>query len=389
MSDTGTTVDRRNDLDWVRILAVLLLIPFHSARVFDVFDPFYVKNGELSPGLSGVVAFLSIWQMPLLFLIAGASTWFALGHRSGRQYAGERLKRLMIPFVFGTLVIVPPQMYLALLHRSSTTASYLEYYPQFFQLRPLDMPDYTGIGFSWAHLWFILYLFVISLIALPLLLGLKRGMGRATLSRVAGFLTKGRALFLLALPFVLVADLQILEKPFFLYLLLFIYGFVLASDDRYRRALMKSRGAALALAVIGTSIIFVVYLSGVQFVDDSPEDVLFYIVRNFTLWFWLMALLGFGHRYLNTDNRLLRYAREGAYPFYLLHQTVIIAVAFFVVQWNVAVLPKYLVIVVVSLAATVAIYDLLVRRTNLTRVLLGMKPRPRPDGRHGLTEQRG
>ncbi len=128
MSRSSATAERRIDLDWLRIVAVLLLIPFHGARVFDIFTPFYVKNAELSPWLSyAVVAFLNAWQMPLLFLIAGASTWYALGSRGGGRYVGERLKRLLVPFVFGTLVIVPPQMYLALLHRVQTTASYLGY----------------------------------------------------------------------------------------------------------------------------------------------------------------------------------------------------------------------------------------------------------------------
>ena len=153
MSKSGAAFERRNDLDWVRILAVLLLIPFHTARIFDTLEPFYVKNTGLSTGVTYIVViFLNKWHMPILFLVAGASTWFAMRARSSGQYIVERLKRLMIPFIFGTLVIVPPQMYFALLHRASTSASSLEYYPTFFQIRPPLMPDYTGIGFTWAHL---------------------------------------------------------------------------------------------------------------------------------------------------------------------------------------------------------------------------------------------
>lgn len=379
MAITGTAPERRNDLDWMRILAVLLLIPFHSARIFDVFEPFYVKNADLSPWLSGtIVGFLSTWQMQLLFLIAGASTWYALGHRSGGQYMGERLRRLMIPFVFGTLVIVPPQMYLALLFRSSTNASYLEYYPRFFQLRPFDIPDYTGIGFSWAHLWFILDLFVISLIALPLLLKLRSGSGRGILSWWGRFTDRGRAIFLLAIPFLLVGDLPEVDgKPFFTYLLVFIYGFVLMSDGGFQRALERNKEAALVLGIATMSVIYGVYLSGTQFADNSIEDVSLFIVRNCNLWFWLVALLGFGQKYLNADNGVLRYAREAAYPFYVLHQTVIVWIGFYVVQWNADALLKFLVIAAGSLIATVGIYDLLVRRTNMTRFLFGMKPRAR------------
>jgi glucan biosynthesis protein C len=199
MGDRGVGFQRRNDIDWVRILAVFLLIPFHTARIFDTFEPFYVKNQELSPWLSyAVVAFLSKWQMPLLFFLAGASTWYSLTKRSGLRYAGERLKRLMVPFIFGTLVIVPPQMYFALLHHGNTPSSYLAYYPTFFRIRPAGMSDYTGVGFTWAHLWFILNLFVIALAALPVFLVMKK---RAAVRVGKGFsplMTKGPAIFLFA-----------------------------------------------------------------------------------------------------------------------------------------------------------------------------------------------
>lgn len=123
----------------------------------------------------------------------------------------------MIPFVFGTLVIVPPQMYFALLHRSSTSASYLEYYHTFFQLRPPGMPDYTGVGFTWGHLWFILNLFVISLIALPLLLSLKTKTGQRITGGLAGFMGRGPAILLLAIPFPFVLLIPEVDgKPFFM-----------------------------------------------------------------------------------------------------------------------------------------------------------------------------
>jgi fucose 4-O-acetylase-like acetyltransferase len=106
MVENAAVKERRNDLDWVRVLAVLLLVPFHAARIFDIFETFYVKNDTLSPWLSHIVVFfLNKWHMPLLFLLAGASSWYALRFRSGARYLGERLKRLPVPFVFGTLVL--------------------------------------------------------------------------------------------------------------------------------------------------------------------------------------------------------------------------------------------------------------------------------------------
>lgn len=92
-----TPAVRRHDLDWLRVLAVLLLIPFHSARVFDVWDDFYVKNADRSEGLTwGVIGLLEPWHMALLFVLAGAASWYALGHRTSGGYLGERFHRLLI-----------------------------------------------------------------------------------------------------------------------------------------------------------------------------------------------------------------------------------------------------------------------------------------------------
>ena len=373
-------LERRNDLDWVRILAVLLLIPFHTARIFDIFEDFYVKNAVLSAGLSYVVVeFLNKWQMALLFLIAGASTWYAMRSRSGGQYALERLKRLMIPFVFGTFIVVPPQMYFALLFRGGTNVSYLRYYPSFFQLRPAGMPDYTGVGFTWGHLWFILNLFVISLAALPLLLLLKSKGGQRATTGLAAFLGRGPWILLLAVPFPFVRFLlpEIDGKPFFLYLVIFILGFVLMADPRYGKAMERNRWTALVLAVLCTTLDYLVKLARVQLADPSAANVVFHLLIGFAGWFWLTAIMGFGQKYLNVDSRILPYIREAAYPFYVLHQTVIVAIGYFVVRWTAPALPKFLVIAVASLGATIVVYDLVVKRTNLTRFLFGMKSLPR------------
>jgi glucan biosynthesis protein C len=379
MSNKGASFERRNDIDWVRILAVLLLIPFHTARIFDTLESFYVKNNILSPWLTYIIIeFLNKWHMPLLFLVAGASTWFAMKKRSSGQYIVERLKRLMIPFVFGTLVIVPPQMYFALLHRLSTTASYLLYYHTFFQLRPSGMPDYTGVGFSWGHLWFILDLFVISLIALPLFLSLKTKTGQRITSKIAGFLKRGSTILLLALPFPFVLLLPEIDgKPFFMYLMVFIFGFLVMSDESYRQALERNRWAALILGIICTAVSYVASLSGVAFEDWSPGWILLGLVNSFNTWFWLLAILAFGQKYLNVDNKLLRYSRNAAYPFYVLHQTLIVAIGYYVVQLDTGVFFKFLIIVIGSLVGTVGLYDLIVRRTIVTRFLFGMKSKAR------------
>ena len=168
-------------IDWLRVLAVLLLFPFHVGRVFNAGEAFYVKGPEVSDTASRVMGFFSFWHMPLLFLLAGASTYLALGRRSRKQYAGERLRRLLVPFVFGMLVLIPPQTWYGARFNSGYDGSYPSYLfgGDFLQVEA-GRDDYFG-GLGTGHLWFILYLLVFSLVALPLWGG-RRGEG----SRLAG-----------------------------------------------------------------------------------------------------------------------------------------------------------------------------------------------------------
>ena len=178
--------ERRYELDWLRVLAVLLLIFFHSARVFD-FGDFYVKNDTLSFGMEVFVVFIDLWFMPLFFSIAGAAAFFALARRSGGKFLSERTKRLLVPFVFGMLVIVPPQIFCVYLQKPGNPASYISFWkyqfsvPPFTQIIAGKVDDALITAYTWetGHLWFIQYLFVFCVVALPLLAVDEKGKARA------------------------------------------------------------------------------------------------------------------------------------------------------------------------------------------------------------------
>jgi glucans biosynthesis protein C len=167
-------------IDWLRVLAVLLLFPFHTLRVFNADDPWYVKADTLSTPVTYLLDFISVWHMQLLFLLAGASTCLALRKRRNRQYLGERLLRLGIPFDFGILVLIPPQTYFGARFNSGYTESYWYYITSgdFLQWNVKDGGDYYG-GFGIGHLWFILILLLVSIVALPLLAWGRGGRGGA------------------------------------------------------------------------------------------------------------------------------------------------------------------------------------------------------------------
>jgi surface polysaccharide O-acyltransferase-like enzyme len=369
---------RAFELDWLRALSVLLLIYFHTARAFNL-EPWHIQNDALSPGLDQFVRFLSLWQMPLLFVVAGAATYFALGTRSSGQYTGERFRRLLIPLIFGVLVLIPPQVYVERISTWVTTrqspidfhGSFVEFYPHVFT------SPYPEGNLSWHHLWFLIYLFVYSLAALPLFLLLRRPIGQRLGNRLATSLARGPAVLLLALPLGLIEvalrarfpethDLISDWAAHAHYLLLFVYGYLLVAHPGLRNGLVQTRTLALGIGIVTW---LVLALADVDILARRP-------IRAFSEWCWLVAILGYAQLYLNRPSRALGAATDLVMPFYLWHQTVIVVVAYFVVPWPVGIAVKFLTISSASLVLTLLL-SLLVQRTRITRVLFGMRAAPR------------
>jgi len=317
--------------------------------------------------------------MSLFFILAGASTYFALKKRSGVGYIKERVRRLFIPLIFGTFVIIPPLSYLGLLNHSDYSQSFIAWFPNFFHLQTADLNGFFLGGLTTGPLWFILHLFVYSLIALPLFLYFNRDAGLRWLKRITGMLMKPAVLFLLV-PALLVPISKfpwvIGGNPLF-YITFFILGFILISDERLMDKIDRYRLILLILGVVPLAGLITMSATN-SWPANIPEwaDGIMDAYRNaFHPWFFILALLAYGRRFLNFTNKFLKYFAEGAYPIYILHQTVLVTVAFFVVQWGLGVGAKYAIIVALSFAGTVLAYDILVRRTNITRFLFGMKPR--------------
>jgi glucan biosynthesis protein C len=367
--------ERRYALDWLRALAVLMLIPFHTARIFDIWEPFYAKSDQVSEALSyAFIGAVSPWHMPLFFLLAGAATWFALGFRSGGQYVKERLKRLIVPLMFGVLVVVPPQSYLGALTYGEFEGPFLQYYPRFFQIGATgDLSGYMG-GFTPGHLWFVLFLLLVSIVALPLLLHLRREKGQRLIDRLAILLESRPAnLWWFVLPLIIAGGLPDTggKNPFY-YFMLFVYGYVLMSDARFGNVLNRAKVGALLVGLVLLVTLLTIWAT--DLVLPMWAWLLLGAVYDGPLaWSLLIAILGFGRRYLNFSHPVLRYASEVAYPFYILHQTVIVTIGCFVVQWTMGIWPQFLVISIVAASTTVLLYEVLVKRTNVTRFLFGMK----------------
>lgn len=362
-------------IDWLRVLAVLLLIPFHSARIFDPYEAFYAKNAQISTALGWFISAVNLWHMPLLFLLAGASSYFALAHRSGRTYLSERTKRLLVPLLFGLLIVVPPQGWFGAMTNGHYTGSLAAYWPTFFLPRG-DLSGYYGT-FTPGHLWFILYLFVLSAVALPIMRRL-RGDGEARCRGLSCALANPLWWPVVVLVLMVASALPAPggKNPFY-FLVYFLLGYVVVSDERFIDGIERSRIAILVSAVVTTAAVLLLYRLGA---DNLPRfsagDVGFAALRFAAGWLGVLACLGFGKHYLDRPSRTLSYAAEASYPFYILHQTVIVAVGFYVVSLPWGIGPKYLTIMVAAVALTLGGYEI-VRRVPALRFLFGMKPLPK------------
>ena len=377
---------RRYDLDWLRVIAILLLLFYHSGMAFVAEWGWHIKNAETSPIFQEWMYFMSRWRMALLFLISGAGTWFVLKRASAGEYVGRRFLRLFVPLVFGIFVVVPPQIYMERLTQGAGFKNYWEFYWTVFKFRA-----YPEGSFSWHHLWFVAYLFIYSIIGLPVFLFLRGEAGRNLVHRFAARLN-APLLYSFGLLIAVIYAALIIRFPgpqnfvddwamFLVYFTYFIYGFLFTLDDRFGALLEEKRGISLRLAC--ACYLALTYL---RWNDLEPTwsynsaNMLYLGLAALNGWLWVLTILGYGRRFLNRRNALLDYANEAIYPFYILHQTVIVIIVFYVVKTNDTVLLKFLFVSGASFIVTMALYHFLVRPFAATRFLFGMKAKSEATG---------
>jgi peptidoglycan/LPS O-acetylase OafA/YrhL len=374
---------RLHYLDWLRVLAIFGVFLFHAVHPFDMF-PWEIKNAEQSIAATLFIVFLAPWGMPLFFLVSGVGSWFALRKRTGKQYAIERVNRLLIPFIVGALLLSPFQFYFQWRHQTETgifVGSLLEF------LRAREISFGPRI-FGWAgyHLWFLGFLFAFSLIALPLFLWLKGDSGRKIIDWLARLSEKRAGLLVFIVPLVLV---QYILRPFFpaehdwadffFLLIFFILGYVLYADKRFIRPIQRDWLIMLILAILSTLFFFGAGAFDVATewmeASDSPGFYLLWGMWSVNSWCWTMFMMNIGMRYLNFRNKWLDYCLEIIVPFFLLHQPVIILISYFVVQWEAGISAKLLTVVIGSFLISIGLIELLIRPFKPMRSLFGMKPR--------------
>lgn len=385
----ATLAMRRYELDWLRTGACFGLIPFHTAVIFTAGAFDYVKNAQTSPVMNFLTSFITIWGIPLLFLVAGGSARYALAARGVKRYLNERVARLLVPFLFGMAVIVPFQVYIGRLSGPAPAPPYWVFYGQFLWSLALIFTGNLPRGPDWiGHLWFIPPLMFFAALAVPFAWALRTPRGRALVDWLARGLLGLVPLALLGLPLALVNWLAIegvrgmvtTDTTFasnaigvVAYLLFFLYGYLIYLDERFLSHIQRDAWIALALGAVSfLALRFAVPPLGAAFGAAWYGQVTLALMRGYSGWWWVMGILGLAIRFLRFTNSTERYLSRAAYPIYIIHMPILSLIAFWVVRLDTDIAAKFMLIILASIAGSLVVYELLIRRIRALRALFGL-----------------
>jgi peptidoglycan/LPS O-acetylase OafA/YrhL len=367
-------------IDWLRVVAILAIFLFHSVRFF-TFEDWHVSNAQRYLAAEVLMRFLASWGMPLIFVISGASTFYALERRGPGRFLRDRVLRLLVPLVIGVFTYSAWQVYLERITRGQFQGSFWAFLPHYF-----DGLYGFGGNFAWMglHLWYLEMLFVFSLLCLPLLWWLERGTGARLMIRACRFLAKPGTVCLLAPPAMFAATAfdpatSIGTRAWGgwnlpAHLLFFLSGFVLVANEDLQQRIQRMRWLSLAAGALLVGILAALMLARGDPPYGTGAFILIGALLGVNAWCWILAIWGFAREHLSAGMPALGYANEGVLPFYILHQPVLLSIGYFVVPWSIPDPLKWAVIGLSSLAISVAAYALLIRRNRVLRVLFGMKP---------------
>jgi glucans biosynthesis protein C len=350
---------RRYDIDWLRVVAIGLLLVYHVAIAF---QPWGIMIGFITTdrpwlGLWAPMALLNVWRIPLLFFVSGMGVWLAMRKRSWAALMQERSLRIMLPYVFGAAVVFP--------------------------LSSLMWQRYNGFDLSYhvnpGHLWFLGNIFAYVLLLSPVFFYVKDHEGSAVARAIRWLL--GNPLGLLVLVACSVAEaLLVMPNPyemyamtwhgFFLGLVAFFFGFCfMHAGDPFWGMMLRWRWIFLPAAAV----MFAVRL---HYFGLRTPPYLVAIESDC----WIFAALGFGHRYLNKPGKVLSYLSQAVYPIYIIHLIIMFAGSWLIFKWNVPPPLQFVLLVVFTISVCLVVYEFVIRRSGFIRLLFGLKQ----PGRHSV-----
>jgi glucan biosynthesis protein C len=384
----ATAPKRSYELDWLRVIVTINLIPFHAAWLITSVRGFssVALGTTVWRILHAYVLFVSPLHMFLLFLVSGTSTFMALQKRTPSQYILERVKRLLIPLLTFMIILFPLLGYFWPTDIDLTGINYLtEFWP--WCLMTTFNSEITG-GPNWAHMWFVGYLFLYSLILLPVLLRMRDGKSTWIESITRLVARRWGAIFLMGIPISLTFAILSPIWPFFrnnLYsdwgyffynMTAFFFGFMIAIDTRWARAFERHTIVSLifGIACSAVKIYMEYFLPSFSTPSYNSSYIVYSLIAGFNTWFWVVAVISIARRSLSFKNRFLRYFNRISYPFYIFHLVVISVSGHYITKMGFGIINEFVIICAVSFSICILCCEL-VKRTPVTRFLFGIKSR--------------
>lgn len=370
--------------DWLKFLVIYGIVVYHACLPFS-YTSWLINSRDRSLVLSAFTAFTFPWGIPLLFLLSGAAEYFGLRSRPLLPFVGRRLLRLGLPLVLGVALLSPLQSYFVSQSQRNLEHA-LSYYPQFLRSMRLDWtPEWVGrYGY---HLWFLGYLLAITVLTLPVMEWLRSATGRRWVARLAVLSHRRGGILVFVVP---LAATQLVLRDRFpayqdwadigTYTVVFLAGYVLIADRDFGTAIERNGGLTLKVGLAASAVVGLLVLVEVNHLPlGRPAVQLLYrvafaIAWSINIWCWCVNVLYLGVRWLTRSNAVLRYGVESAMPVYIISHPVIVILGTYIVAWGLPLWPRFLLLLGFSFAATLALYELGVRRWALTRFLFGLKP---------------
>jgi len=342
MTSETPTPTRRHDLDWLRIIAFSLLIFYHTGMLYVTWD-FHVKSAYASGAIEPLMLLVNPWRLELLFFISGVAARFMIDRQGALPFAGSRFTRLFWPLVFGMFVIVPPQTYCQLLDHG-WHGSLLDFYGKY-------ATHYTGwcdakgclTVPTWNHLWYIAYLLTYCLLLAALWPLLKRlplrGLEKlpawaySVVPFLLFWLLRATLMRRFGETHAFAGDWYVHANSFGF----FLAGVAAAKFDRLFAIAEKGRFLFLVLGLAAYGLVMLAFRTNVFDSMSSIEwDIVGPSFKAAQAIFTLFALLGFARKHLaGADGPLRRTLTEAIFPFYIIHQTIIVVVGYILKQMQV------------------------------------------------------